>query len=52
MVILKNLKKAQKVSKLLYPIFLSSVDETPVNVEHKWEERMSIETVEYEQRHW
>lgn len=45
---IEKLRKAQKVSKLFYPIFLSSVAETPVNVKHKWEERMSIDIVENE----
>lgn len=42
---IEKLRKAQKVSTLFYPIFLSSVAETPVNVKHKWEEKMSIDIV-------
>lgn len=45
---IEKLRKAQKVSKLFYPIVLSSVPEIPVNVKHKWEERISIDIVENE----
>lgn len=39
---MNNLKKSAKGINIFNPIFVSSIAETPVNVKHNWEQRISI----------